>query len=42
MSAAPVLLPVVDKPAFQLDEGFARGPAGDTDAFVGLDAARPA
>ena len=30
-----MLLPVLNKEKFQLDEGFARGPAGDVAAFVG-------
>jgi hypothetical protein len=35
VSVAPVLLPVVTKTAFDLDEGFARGPAGDPASIVG-------
>lgn len=35
VAAAPVLLPVLAKDKFQLDEGFARGPAADVASFVG-------
>lgn len=35
VSAAPVLLAVLSKPAFVLDEGFARGPSNDPDSIVG-------
>ena len=35
VSAAPVLLPVLNRERFQLDEGFARGPAADVASFVG-------
>ncbi len=35
VAAAPVLLPVLARDRFQLDEGFARGPAADVASFVG-------